>query len=81
MSSSWRAQPPSAPLRAAVLGAPRVLAAGSGQTLAFFADPVPLYDTRGHAKLGHGADVSLGPFPCGGVAVSCPTAITEWSAI
>jgi hypothetical protein len=50
----------------AALGAPRVLAAGSGQTLALFAAPSRLIDTRGHTKLGHGGEVTLGPFPVPG---------------
>ena len=51
---------------AAALGTTRVRAAGSGFALDFFFSPVRLYDTRGSAKLGHGAEVTLGPFPVPG---------------
>ena len=47
----------------AALGAPRVLAAGSGNAIVNFFPPTRIIDTRGSAKIGHGADATVGPFP------------------
>jgi hypothetical protein len=47
---------------AAALGAPRVLAAGSGNAIVNYFDPTRIIDTRGSAKIGHGADATVGPF-------------------
>lgn len=48
---------------AALAGAPRVLAAGSGNAIVNYFDPARVIDTRGSAKIGHGADATVGPFP------------------
>jgi hypothetical protein len=50
----------------AALGATRVGAAGSGNTVDIFNPPSRVADTVGSAKLGVGSDVVLGPFPAGG---------------
>src|ERR1700681_463746 len=48
---------------AATLGAPSVLAAGSGNTIVNYFSTTRLIDTRGSAKIGHGAETTIGPFP------------------
>jgi hypothetical protein len=48
---------------AAALGAPRVLAAGSGNAIVNYFAPTRIIDTRGSAKIGHGTDATIGPFP------------------
>ncbi len=52
----------------AALGAPRVLAAGSGNSIAMYFTPQRVLDTRGTAKIGHGAEFVVGPYvvPGGG---------------
>jgi hypothetical protein len=47
----------------AALGAPRVLAAGSGNTIVNFFPPERSLDTRGSAKIGHGGERVVGPYP------------------
>ena len=46
----------------AALGAPRVLAAGSGNTIGMYFAPERVLDTRGSAKIGHGAETVVGPY-------------------
>jgi len=48
------------------LGATHTKAAGSGFTVDIFDPPARVIDTRGHAKIGIGAEVVLGTFPAGG---------------
>lgn len=47
----------------AALGAPRVLAAGSGNTIGMYFSPERALDTRGSAKIGHGGETKVGPYP------------------
>jgi hypothetical protein len=53
---------------AALGGAPRVLAAGSGNTIAMYFTPQRALDTRGSAKIGNGTETVVGPYtvPGGG---------------
>ncbi|MEP6753212.1 MAG: hypothetical protein ABI959_10760 [Candidatus Dormiibacterota bacterium] len=47
----------------AALGAPRVFAAGSGNTIGMYFTPERSLDTRGSARIGHGAETIVGPYP------------------
>jgi hypothetical protein len=47
----------------AALSAPRVFAAGSGNTIVNYFPPQRVLDTRGHAKIGHGSETVVGPYP------------------
>jgi hypothetical protein len=53
---------------AALGGAPRVRAAGSGNTIDMYFTPQRTLDTRGSAKIGHGTETVVGPYtvPGGG---------------
>ena len=48
---------------AALGGAPRVLAAGSGNTIGMYFASERALDTRGTAKIGHGGETIVGPYP------------------
>jgi hypothetical protein len=47
---------------AATLGAPRVRAAGSGNTIAMYFNPQRVLDTRGTPKIGGGTETVVGPY-------------------